>query len=108
MGFSAGGWLATTSLGELAPDGRLAVLGPSISVGTMTRAPGGGTVLRVAGHPARYVRNKASATGHYLVVDLGGGLDLTVYSDELDQPAIVALAEAVDPPNLGTVAWIGG
>ena len=106
-GFSAGGWLATTTLGELTPSGRLAVLGASISVGTMTRAPAGGTALRVAGHPARYVRNKHSATGHYLVVDLGGSLNLTVHSEDLDRPAIVALAESAGTPNPGAIAWIG-
>jgi hypothetical protein len=106
-GVSAGEWLATTTLGELTPSGGLAELGATISVGTMTRASAGGTALRVAGHPARYVRNTASRTGHFLVVDLDGGLKLTVYSEDLDQPALVALAEAVNPPNPGAVAWIG-
>jgi len=106
-GGSAGQWLASATFGELTPSGRLAVLGASIDVGTMTRAPAGGTALRVAGHPARFVLSKASRTGRYLVVDLGGGLKLTVYSDKLGQPAIVALAEAVGPPKPGGAAWIG-
>lgn len=106
-GVSAGQWLASTTLGELNPRGGLKVLGPSIDVGTMTRAPAGGTKLTVAGHPARYVRNNASRTGRYLVVDLDGGLKLTVYMQEPDQSAMVALAEAVDPPKPGGAAWIG-
>jgi hypothetical protein len=107
-GISAGKWLATTDLGEEDPSGDVVASGASVGVGTVTRAPAGGTTLRVAGHPARYLYSEVPEAGHYLVVDLGGGLKLTAFSPDLDQPAIVALAEAVDPPNLGTVAWIGG
>lgn len=63
--------------------------------------------LRVAGHSARYLYSAVPEAGHYLVADLGGGQRLTVLSPELDQPAIVALAEAVGMPGSPAVEWIG-
>jgi len=107
QGGSPGSWLAVTDLGEQDPGGDVSASGTSISVGTVTSAPGGGTTLRVAGHSARYLYSEIPEAGHYLVVDLGGGLLLTVVSPELDQPAIVALAEAVGMPGPPAVAWIG-
>jgi hypothetical protein len=81
---------------------------PSVHVGTVTQAPAGGAALHVAGRPARYQYAEVPEAGHYLVVDLGGGLLLTVFSMDLDQSAIVALAEAAEPPNPGAAGWIGG
>lgn len=105
-GVSAGEWFARTELGEPGT-GRMVFSGTWIGVGTLTRAPAGGTALRVAGHPARYVPPKAPEAAHFLVLDLGDGLKLTVASLHLDQPAMVALAEAADTPNPGVTGWIG-
>lgn len=107
-GVSPGNWHAVTDLGEQDPGGDISASGTSISVGTVTQAPAGGATLRVAGQPARYLYAEVPEAGHYLVVELGGGLLLTVFSMDLDQPAIVALAESAGPPNPRAVGWISG
>ncbi|MFI7545867.1 hypothetical protein [Actinoplanes sp. NPDC049599] len=106
-GVSPGEWLAVTDFGELDPFGDIVASGTSISIGTVTPAPSGGTSLRVAGHPARYRYSELPEPGNYLIVDLGNGLQLTVYSMELDRPAIVALAESAGSPEPGAAAWTG-
>jgi hypothetical protein len=106
-GVSPGEWLAVTDLGEEDPFGSAVASGTSVSVGTVTPAPAGGTSLRVGGRPARHLYAEVPEGGHYLVVELGGGLRLTVFSLDLDRPAMVALAEAAGAPNPTALTWIG-
>jgi hypothetical protein len=106
-GVSPGEWLAVTDLGEEDPFGSAVASGTSVSVGTVTPAPAGGTSLRVGGRPARHLYAEVPEGGHYLVVELGGGLRLTVFSLDLDRPAMVALAEAAGAPNPTAFRWIG-
>jgi hypothetical protein len=108
QGTSPTAWLALVDLGEPDPEGGdISATGTSIKVGTMTPAVAGGTALQVAGHPARYLYAEVPEAGNYLVVELGNGLLLTVYAMDLDQPAIIALAEATGLADAGTVTWLG-
>jgi hypothetical protein len=106
-GVSPGEWLAVNDLGEEDPFGSAVASGTSVSIGTVTPAPAGGTSLRVGGRPARHLYAQVPEGGHYLVVELGGGLRLTVFSLDLGRPAMIALAEGAGAPNPTALSWIG-
>lgn len=106
-GVSPTRWLAVTDLGEQEPGGDVAASGTSVGIGTWTPAPEGGTALRVVGRSARYLYSAVPEGGHYLVVDFGSGLLLTVFSLDLDQRAMISLVEAAGWPNPPAAAWIG-
>jgi hypothetical protein len=95
-------WVGTVELGKNPgePSGQV-----SISVGTATSAPQGGSERLVGGRPARLV--KTSTGTSYLVVTLGGGRLLTVRSSVLPEVQLSRLAEGVGSPAAGKLSWIG-
>ncbi|MET0496316.1 MAG: hypothetical protein ABW000_24580 [Actinoplanes sp.] len=103
-GVNPEGWVGEIVFGD---DPQGIVGDVSITMGTATRAPQGGTNLRVAGRPARYVKAPSPRENYFLVVELGAGRLLTVSSSLLSQAEMIKLAEGTGPVTAAALPWIG-
>ncbi len=82
----------------------------TVALGTETLAPQGGEALTVGGHPARYVVAKVAGGTidlPYVVVDLGGGLLLTISALDTPREQLVQVAEGVTHDPAADLSWIG-
>lgn len=82
------------------------------SVGTVTWAPEGGEALTVRDRPARMVSDPESPDRWYLVVDLGGGLELNVTGylggpNPLTKEDLIRTAEHVEIDPAPDLDWFG-
>jgi hypothetical protein len=83
-----------------------------LSIGTMTRAPGGADdPVTVAGREARFVTQHLPGTTWpmlYVVVDLGDGLLLTVQAaGKWERADVIKVAENVRVLPLPDLSWLG-
>lgn len=84
-----------------------------LTVGTETAAPSGGESTTVGGRPARFVTHMPEPgrprKHSYVVVDLGGGLQLTVLATNppVSRAALTRIAEQAEVDPSPDVAWLG-